>query len=32
MHRKPYYRYLEGLWKEEKLFEDIMQAKYGMRV
>jgi hypothetical protein len=32
MHRKTYNRHLEGLWKEEKLFEDIMQAKYGLRV
>jgi hypothetical protein len=32
MHRKAYNRHLEGLWKEEKLFEEIMQAKYGLRV
>jgi hypothetical protein len=32
MHRKTYDRLLEGLWKEEKLFEDIMQAKYWLRV
>jgi hypothetical protein len=32
MHGKTYKRLLEGLWKEEKLFADIMRMKYGLRV